>query len=350
MDNKPDYSAVKTTQDRRKLGRSESIQVMRGLASLAVAWYHLTSENQSITKQFGSLGWLGVEVFFVISGFVIPLSIWNSSQSFNLAKFPAFMARRIVRIEPPYLISVVLVLVLWKLSELAPSYAGKPFEFDPVGVLAHVAYLVPWTGSQWLQPVYWSLAWEFVFYIFVGLFFPLISGNRVVWAGLVLAVIIAVLCGFPAASLLFVIGMATYRAMTGMDRAAFALAAIVLVAVVLGYVGKPAHAIVASATAILIFVLYDYELRGKFGRALIWFGTISYSLYLVHVPIGGRVVNLGRRFVSAHWLDELLLSLAGVAVSLIAAAVFYRLVEQPSIRASRSISGLRSGSRSNAPG
>ncbi len=327
----------------RTLGRSNSIQALRGLASLAVAWYHLTGEYDSIAKQFGSLGWLGVEVFFVISGFVIPLSIWNSGQTYTLGKFPGFMAKRIVRIEPPYLASVVMVIVLWEVTEHIPGYAGKPYVFDLVGVLAHIAYLVPLTGSEWLQPVYWTLAWEFVFYLFAGLCFRFISGKMIFWWGLLIGLIVAVLNGLPSVSLLFVIGIATFRGMTGIDRWYSAVAAMALAAGAMCYVGNAAHAAVGAGTAMFIYLLYDFQLKGKLGRALIWIGTVSYSLYLVHVPIGGRVVNLGRRFVPDFWADELMLSVSALAVSLVAAALFYRLVEAPSIRASRALTGLRSG-------
>ncbi len=65
-------------------------------------------------------------------------------------------------------------------------------------------------------------------------------------------------------------------------------------------------------------------------------GLISYSLYLVHVPIGGRVVNLGTRF--AHSLPLQCLVLAGaVAVSIFSAFLMYLAVERPSQRLSARI-------------
>ena len=72
----------------------------------------------------GCYGWLGVEVSFVISGLVIPLAIHRSFDRFSLQDFPAFMVRRLVRLEPPYLVSVVMVILLWELSVRAPGFAG----------------------------------------------------------------------------------------------------------------------------------------------------------------------------------------------------------------------------------
>jgi peptidoglycan/LPS O-acetylase OafA/YrhL len=54
---------------------------------------------------FSKFGYLGVDVFFVISGFVIPYSLWG--REYSLRQFPRYMIRRAVRLEPPYLASVV---------------------------------------------------------------------------------------------------------------------------------------------------------------------------------------------------------------------------------------------------
>jgi peptidoglycan/LPS O-acetylase OafA/YrhL len=58
--------------------------------------------------------------------------------------------------------------------------------------------------------------------------------------------------------------------------------------------------------------------------------------YLLHVPIGGRVVNIGRRFVEGP-VRELLLSIVALAVSLLAATTFWKYVEEPAKRASKRV-------------
>ena len=74
---------------------------------------------------------------------------------------------------------------------------------------------------------------------------------------------------------------------------------------------------------------------------------ISYSLYLLHVPIGGKIVNLGTRF--AHTLPtQVLVLAAAVAGSISASILLYRLVELPSQRLSSSIR-YRSGRVEPAP-
>src|SRR5262245_2564074 len=96
--------------------------VLRGPASLAVCWFHLTRFHYNVPdrrvfhllRQTGDYGWLGVEVFFVISGFVIPYSLYRAR--YRVRDFFMYLARRIVRLDPPYLAAIALVLALASLS------------------------------------------------------------------------------------------------------------------------------------------------------------------------------------------------------------------------------------------
>jgi peptidoglycan/LPS O-acetylase OafA/YrhL len=91
-------------------------------------------------------------------------------------------------------------------------------------------------------------------------------------------------------------------------------------------------AIVGAATALVLTLVKAPEFR-----PLTALGAISYSLYLLHVPIGGRIVNLGQRFGHGTLFD-LTLSLAALAASLAAAFVFYRLIEAPATALARRLS------------
>jgi peptidoglycan/LPS O-acetylase OafA/YrhL len=68
----------------------------------------------------------------------------------------------------------------------------------------------------------------------------------------------------------------------------------------------------------------------SFPSWLLLLGEISYSLYLIHLPVGARVVNLGARFVPAKFL--FLLSLYAVAVSVICATLMHLAIERPAKR------------------
>ncbi len=71
-------------------------------------------------------------------------------------------------------------------------------------------------------------------------------------------------------------------------------------------------------------------------RVTDFLGKISFSLYLLHVPIGGRIINFGGRYANTGWKVWLVL-LVGLIVTLVASWIFYKLVEYPSQALSKKI-------------
>lgn len=156
------------------------------MAALAVCWFHLTSFTYgtpdgplyAILRRTGTYGWLGVEVFFVISGFVIPYSLHRAGYRFNC--YPTFLLKRIVRLDPPYIVTIVLVLLLGFAYAL---YSGRPFEIEgqtmtTTQVLLHLGYINVLFGYEWLNPSFWTLAIELQYYLLIGLLFPLVGSRR----------------------------------------------------------------------------------------------------------------------------------------------------------------------------
>jgi peptidoglycan/LPS O-acetylase OafA/YrhL len=333
-------------QANSSMGRVPAIDYLRGLASLAVAWFHLTNTYPGgWVKLSGSDGWLGIEVFFVISGFVIPYSISTVFSSYALRDFPRYFLRRITRIEPPYFVSMLVVIALAYLSSVMPGFQGQQPSYSLGQVGSHLLYTTPLFGYPWIQPVYWTLAYEFVFYLAIGILFPYMvtrGGTLVLWAISLALALLALTGAANAIIFLFIIGIVLYRAMDPEIEAAGlpAVALIALGGLVMSYLGQGPGALVGISTAAVIYLLRDRPFPTLPARVLAWLGGLSYSLYLLHVPVGGRVVNLGRRFIDGPW-QELSLSLVALVVSLLAAALFWRLVEQPSIRLGRKLSARR---------
>jgi peptidoglycan/LPS O-acetylase OafA/YrhL len=315
------------------------VEYLRGLASLSVAWFHLTNQYEmDWVRMSGALGYLGVAVFFVISGFIIPLSLASSGEQYSIILFPRFFSRRVIRLEPPYIASVLLAILLWNLSMLVPGFKGQPPSNDIGQFLAHVGYFVPLTKYGWIQPVYWTLAYEFIFYIAMGLLFPLVMGTNTngrwyLLAGALGALVFSGL--LPVYTMLFVMGIALYRAAGKEQVRSKAEFAITLAASAISIAQtNPDIAITGATTAVAILAWKDRALPSLLSRILLGLGAISYSLYLTHVLIGGRIVNMGRRFVNTS-AEEVLLSVAALVMSLLFAWLFWRIVEAPSIRASR---------------
>ena len=129
-------------------------------------------------NRFGIFSWFGqygVQLFFVISGFVIPWSMQKAGYQFK--NFFHFFLKRISRLEPPYLFSVLLALLLYYLRE---SYYGKPNEHLQIStpqIALHLGYLIPFFKQyQWLNLVYW-MAIEFQYYLLIAIIFVPMIGS-----------------------------------------------------------------------------------------------------------------------------------------------------------------------------
>lgn len=325
-----------------ELPRIELIDYLRGLAALSVTWFHLTNGSEGWLADTGRYGWLGVEAFFVISGVVIPYSILRAFPDYSLKDYPTFIARRMTRLEPPYLVSLLLVLVLTLLAAQLPQFRGTTEGvFDPWRIAAHLFYLTPLTEYEWLQPVYWTLAYEFVFYLSIGLLFPWVArkGQRLSFLGLAAAsMMLIAFLDWPARVLLFIMGLQVYRHLILGDPAWRNLVVLGSCLVLMAQTGASLEGGVGFAVALL---LSNYTrvpaVPTAVGRMLGRLGLVSYSLYLIHVPVGGRVVNLGKRFISSE-VEYLVLSLTALGVSLLVSIVVFRLVERPAQRMARRIS------------
>lgn len=316
---------------RMKIG---TIEGLRGLAALAVTWFHLTnSYSWDLVRWSGTYGWLGVDCFFVISGFVIPYSLYG--RGYTLRQFPRFLLKRLVRLEPPYLASVALVLVLLFLGSHAPGFKGADPVYDPVQIVAHFFYLIPFTSYGWLNVVYWTLAYEFAFYIIVGLTFVVLWPRPIYWTLGLTAVAVGLMWlvtrDIDSRIILFAVGIAAMRHYVGRDPARVfwpVLAGCGLAMLAAGDVGT---ALVGVATAVVVV-----RVKIPSVPVLTWLGSISYSLYLIHVPVGGRVVNLGSRFGSGL-LYEAALSLTALLVSILFAWGFSIAFEKAAMRLSQRI-------------
>src|SRR3569623_2220815 len=106
-------SALPGIRDSHHAGRLYTIDALRGLAALAVVWYHITYGEPTflgpgaVRASGHYAGVAGVYAFFVISGFIIPWAL--SRADYARAGFLRFVAKRMARLDPPYLASIVFI-------------------------------------------------------------------------------------------------------------------------------------------------------------------------------------------------------------------------------------------------
>jgi len=309
------------------------IQGLRGVAALAVAWFHLSSGvhglNFGIIGRSGLYGYLGVDVFFVISGFILPYTMYRAR--YSVRNFWAFMAKRLIRVEPPYLISIVLTISLWAASGWSPLFKGGPVQVNWTQLALHLGYLIPYFPKyHWLNIVYWTLAVELQYYVVLSLTFPFFISRKpairiaacLLFAGS--SLVMRNYGSLPQFAPLFLIGIAGMLRTSGIaSRLEFA--GLVVIAAGLGYKSVSGYEVLAALAALACITCLK-----SVPAPLLFIGDLSYSLYLLHEIIGRRAIHLAGRFCPPDFAGGL--PVLALLVSLIAAFFMYRVVELPAKR------------------
>ena len=287
---------------------------------------------------------MGVEVFFVISGFVIPYSMTRGGYCFPRHVGP-YLLKRFIRLEPPYLVAIAITFALWYASSKVPGFRGTPMQIDMQQLFYHLGYLAAFFDYPWVIPVFWSLAIEFQFYFVLAFLFPLLMSKSATMRLAALAIFMALGLLIPSKigvfsyASLFAMGIVTlwkHEAMVS-DVTYYVLLAVIAVA---GAQFFPWSIMLVTFGTSLAIAHLDLPATPVFTRL----GAISYSLYLMHVPIGGRVVNLGSRYAEGVVAECVVLAMA-LATSVAAAYVMFRYVERPAQRLSSRVRYLHFDTR-----
>ena len=310
--------------------RIEIVDYLRGVASLSVCWFHMTNRypGESTIRASGAYGWLGVEVFFVISGFIICYALHKGR--YKVGKhWATFVKKRIIRIDPPYIVAAALVVFLWCLSAFIHQLEELHVDLSFMRIILHLGYLNAIFDYPWLNPVFWTLAIEFQFYLLLSVMFPLFSSTDRMTRTVGVASIFVLAFVFNSEVFvfkylcLFAVGIVTFQYLIGITHLKEYLLILGVSVVFLYLTLGLTICIVGTITALFIAFV-----RIRKTKLLSFLGAISYSLYLVHIPTGGRVINRGLTFADTE-LEYFLVSLSGVLVSIFFAYLLFRFVEKP---------------------
>src|SRR5256885_1756483 len=116
----------------KKVHRLDSLDLLRGIAALMVCICHLSSALMSrdnypgLFEPLSLLGKFGVYMFFIVSGFVMPLSLYKGK--FKVSNYFTFIHKRIIRLHIPYLCALAGTLIIMSIS---PILRNKPFPENP---------------------------------------------------------------------------------------------------------------------------------------------------------------------------------------------------------------------------
>jgi peptidoglycan/LPS O-acetylase OafA/YrhL len=326
--------------------RIHTIDAMRGLAALAVAWYHLTYGDPSflpdgLLKSSGRYGGVGgVQTFFVISGFIIPFALYQAKYTHR--SFFRFLGKRMLRLDPPYIASIAFVLFLGAIAREFPQFLWHLHGFKIRELAAHLGYLNGFFAYRWLNNVYWTLAIELQYYLLIALAFPLSQRlpKRTAWLFPFMLVLASWLPrprlgGAPLRDDLilpylgvFAIGFLAFQHRIGAIswRTYLPLLVGAGIAVFLRENASIAVAAVAAATVISLVAVRH--------PLLSWLGECSYSLYLVHEPVRWVAYAAARMDPSISGSGREIVACVALVVSFALARLMYVVVERPSQRLS----------------
>jgi peptidoglycan/LPS O-acetylase OafA/YrhL len=322
------HSQLKTTGEASS--RIEVLDFLRGIAALGVALHHFSNIlDPGVLRSMGYYGQLGVQVFFVISGFIIPYSLYRGG--YEISSYPTFVIKRIIRLDPPYIVTLAIIIALGVFSWYFPFQKDFVFEMSLPQVLLHFGYVNTFFGYPWLSDVFWTLAIEFQYYILIGLIFPVIF-SRNIWTRMISFAVLGSLAFIipqPAFVFyfifLFFMGIITCQLKIGLiGKQQYAALLVVFTALALVKMGVPATVAGFSAVVAILFL----HVKNPVFRFL---GMVSYSLYLIHSPIGRRALNVFLRVTGAESQGaRIVVIVMATGVSIFAAYLLYRFVERPS--------------------
>lgn len=335
-------------------GRIRELDALRGIAALAVVLFHFTIMLGRTQSELGlNIGCMGVDMFFIISGFVIFMTIQR------VEDWQSFVRGRFNRLYPTYWACVTIVAILMLLKNQSIHVSKESYELTNNLI---IKYLANMTMFQYfikigdLDGSYWTLAIELVFYISilvlivtktvkytesVGLSllafcfacsFTVVSDNYLVHKIIVLYPLVKY---FP----LFYAGILLYKMKTEGHQlkrmALFCTTFIVQCTLFTKFYHNNQAITIAEyvPTLMVIYALFLLYLFDKLSFVINpvtqWLGKISYSLYAIHQYVGASIIiPLLMKFTGfPFWLA----AISALALVLILASLINQFIEKPAL-------------------
>lgn len=349
--------------------RLHALDGLRGVAILLVMgfhyFYHLESfYYKSSLYPYGETfsnvlifkyGYMGVELFFIISGFVIAMTLESSASAID------FVVRRFVRIWPALIVSAAITFLLLNWSDAPFAITRRQFwpNFLPSLTLTPTSL---WSGLfpkvDFVTGVYWSLVVEIRFYMIAVLLFWLFSRQNLARNLVIFTLVIylarallrRVMPGYngvydalfiPDYMPWFAAGAVFYelykeRLAKGAALVMLAIMYVAITRISTNYAVIGRDPIIASTAALFLLALF-WLLATKPAsvslfeiRPLVWIGECSYSIYLYHYAVGMVLVSQVSKSIGV--VPQVLLVILISMLVLAVGRVSYATVENPGRR------------------
>lgn len=349
--------------------RFASLDAMRAIAALLVVWQHFSETLIAIpgvaaqgtgfadVAHAVDFGRIGVIVFFLVSGYIIPNSLSTSSGN----PIERFAIKRFFRLYPAYWVSMILFIGVG-------SYCMNR-TYTPSQVLANATMLQTFFGEEHIQGLYWTLQIELIFYALCCVLhhFKLLTDSRLIFATcFVLLAVFGTLqimakrhhLDIPKELVYapFLIGImflgSIYRRYHDAQQAGTARKSELYILVAAGIMCFSVPIINLLAYALLGTKLSDNPIRfgashllalalfvagigflKKPPRFLAWVGVISYSVYLFHpvVMYSLKYVVESNAFLLSHPVHVSVYMAISLVICLYVSSLVYRFIESPAI-------------------
>lgn len=322
--------------------RLNELDALRGIAALLVVFFHFTMKRDEY-NHFFKLGTTGVDLFFMISGFVIFMSLQNISKGID------FIINRTSRLYPTYWVSVSFTFFLFSVFTI---YKG---EFSPIYILKYLGNMTMFQFYLMIPDIdgpYWTLIIEMIFYISILILFLIKSLKFMNVIGFIICSITVAATRFFGDSYfikqiifwlpilpflpLFFAGTVFYKIynkkkhyLLNYSIILFCLICQMLLFQYAGWSKKYIDQSQYNLMLIIYFLIFILFVNNKLGfivnKVTLFFGKISYALYLVHQYISIEIIipffynKIGLNF----WITSVLIALP--IIVLIAAFITYKI-------------------------
>lgn len=343
------------------------IDALRGIAAMAVVLVHLR-DSEHLPDFFSALpdilgfivsrGHSGVEVFFVLSGFVIAHSVGKADV--NWAFVGNYMLRRLARLGPPYWAAMALGMARYFLADHYHP-GGTVHIPSVVEILWHMLYLQEIVQVKSIDTVFWTLSLEIQFYLVFALLMLGATQLRTKWTQLTFSqtFLLVLTPALAFASLwpigwapwiwthglftdrwhLFLVGALVWRALQPDNHRTaqvFAWGYMLFLAFAsFRWTNFPLAVGVFTACAIMACGRTGNMSKWLSNRPLQFLGTISFSLYLVHNPTTSLLFGVFFHATPHTFAWQIAWFFFSIGVSLAVAYAFFKWVERPSMQLSK---------------
>jgi peptidoglycan/LPS O-acetylase OafA/YrhL len=312
--------------------RLYQLDALRGIAAMMVVFYHyIYLYDKQYGHSFDVPGWInlgqtGVHLFFIISGFVIFWTLRRANRPMD------FVFSRFSRLYPAFWAALLITFTFTSL--IGPLDRAVSWEAFAANLTMFQGFL----GYRHIDGVYWTLTIELAFYI---LAFTVLLSGLLVFADYICLFWLATSFGQALSgadfgileqalllkyNLFFVTGISFYRIWSKEARKVPIVC--VILSILLAYFRFPIEiAIVISIWIGTFSLVIAGRLHWLSQKSLIWLGSVSYSLYLIHQNIGYGIINLGYQ-LELH--PAISISLA-LLISFAVAQGITKFVERPAL-------------------